>query len=71
MTNDELDLVDTNALVDALARRFNAVLFVAEESLKTSKTKTRPKVWYRNGWALALGLSVYATDILLNTGDDE
>ena len=60
MTDDELDLVETEALVAALYRRqgpLGGVLVVEEDD---RETKSIVRCWYRGGIVRAMGLNEYA-----------
>jgi hypothetical protein len=60
VTDDELDLIETKDLLDALSRRNKAVLVV--ELREVGDEDDGACVWYRGGWVTALGLAVFAAD---------
>jgi hypothetical protein len=55
MNPDELDLVETEELVNALGRRFDAVLFAYCTDIKDGEEATQ--VYWRGGRILAIGLA--------------
>lgn len=61
MTNDELDLVPTDDIVDALGRR-GPVLVVLLRSI--SDSKEQPFVHYRGGYITAKGLAHEAVEYM-------
>lgn len=59
MSDDDLDLVETDELIDALERRFSGgVLFAGTRELTEDDTATH--VYFRGGVVVALGLLRYA-----------
>lgn len=64
MTNEQLDLIETRHLVDALGRRFKHVLVVTCVDRGGEGMTT----YFRGGFIAALGLCRYAeNDMLQNT----
>ncbi len=57
MTDDELDLVETDALVAALHRRYDAVVIGAVASL--NKADEERVMYWRGGFVGALGITAY------------
>lgn len=58
MTDDELSLVETTRLIDALGRRFSGVLVVTVKTL--GKDGDGATTFWRGGWVTALGLAKFA-----------
>lgn len=67
MNNDELDLVETENLIDALYRRlgpYGSVLVVINKDFRETTAVTP---YYRGGWIPALGLAGFAYDFILRS----
>lgn len=59
MTDDELDLVETEVLVETLARRYRSgVVLIGTADATRSSTDTH--VWFRGGPTISFGLLKYA-----------
>ena len=60
MTPADLDLIETDVILDALYRRFDGgVLLVTNKRM--SKTGEDNNVYYCGGRVMAMGLAAYAT----------
>lgn len=64
MSEDELDLVETEALVDALHRRQGENGAVLVALLQKENGDENTGLYWRNGSLQALGLAVWAADFL-------
>lgn len=62
MTPDDLDLVETGLLVDALERRSKSLLLIMEVPVKTNAAQHRNAFYFNGGWISALGLATHAVD---------
>lgn len=58
MTDDDLDLIETERLVDALGRRHDTILFVTTRQQGSGGDGAA--TWWRGGWVAALGLAQFA-----------
>ena len=58
MSDDDLDLIETERLVDALGRRFESILFVSTR--KQDGSGDCAATWWRGGWVAAVGLAQFA-----------
>lgn len=67
MTDDDLDLIETERLVDALGRRFDTILFVTSRQQNTGGDGAA--VWWRGGWVAALGLAQFAIHDITHSED--
>lgn len=63
MTDEDLDLIETDRLVDALGRRCKHVLVV--ECLNRNGEDVL-RACHRGGWTGAVGLAAYASSYLLS-----
>lgn len=63
MTPDELDMVETEALMQALARRCDGLVCI----VTTDRNQQRESswVWYSGGWVKALGLVEFGKQEML------
>lgn len=58
MNDDELSLIETTKLIDALGRRFDGVLVVTVKTLGNNGDGATTH--WRGGWVQALGLARFA-----------
>lgn len=63
MSDDDLDLIETERLVDALGRRCKSLLFV---EVRDRNGTDGAAVWWRGGWMAALGACRYAEHFMLS-----
>jgi hypothetical protein len=67
MTPDELDLIETEELLRALARRFDAYLFVLMK--QRSDSAEERGLYYAGGLITAVGMTEWAKNCLLTDRD--
>jgi hypothetical protein len=63
VTDDDLDLIETERLVDALGRRCESLLFV---EVRNRNGTDGAAVWWRGGFMAALGACRYAEHFMLS-----
>lgn len=70
MTDDDLDLIETEALIDALGRRKRAVLVVTlgDVNGKVGENSEGAVTYWRGGWMTAVGLARFAVHDILTSG---
>lgn len=68
MTDEDLDLIETERLVDALGRRFDTILFVTTRAQNSGGDGAA--VWWRGGWVAALGLAHFAAHDITHSEND-
>ena len=64
VTPESLDLVPTEDIVDALARRYEKGVLVVGTS-RTDSNDDTTELWHRHGVPVALGLATWAQNRLL------
>ncbi len=57
MTDDDLDLVETSALIDALKRRYDVIVIGMVKDLDDEREAR--EVYYRGGFTSALGITSF------------
>lgn len=71
MTEDELDLVETKDLIEALRRRYTGVLVLTLAAEKNDPEHELKSIFYHGGLSACLGLMEYAKHRMLSDPEED